>query len=198
MKNNPNDKINKIKFFKTQSDLRKWFEKNHDKLSELWIGYYKIKTGKASITWKQSVDEALCFGWIDGIRYSIDDESYKIRFTPRKPRSIWSKVNINRVNELIKLGLMRPSGLTVFKNRDADKSNRYSFERDKIVLNPEYDKKLSKNKKAYEFFESMPLSYRKPATWWIMSAKREETQLKRLEILINCSENGKKIPPLNY
>ena len=189
--------ITNIKFFKNQSELRHWFEKNFDKKTEQWIGFHKTKSGKASITWPQSVDEALCFGWIDGIRKSIDEKSYKIRFTPRKLRSIWSKVNLNRVAELTKLGLMQPSGLDIFNKRDAEKSNRYSFERESVLLKEEYEKKFKKNKNAWNFYESMPVSYKKPATWWVMSAKREETQLKRLEILIKDSEGGKKIPPLN-
>jgi uncharacterized protein YdeI (YjbR/CyaY-like superfamily) len=187
-----------IKFFKTQSDLRKWFEKNHDKKIEQWVGYCKINSGKASINWQQSVDEALCFGWIDSVRYSIDDKSYKIRFTPRKPGSIWSKVNINRVAELTKLGLMHTSGLEVFNKRDAEKSNRYSFEREEVTLKEEYEQKLKKNKTAWKYFESQPISYKKPATWWVMSAKREETQIKRLDILIKNSETGMKIPPMRY
>ena len=111
---NNNNIITDIKFFKNQSELRRWFEKNFDKKTEQWIGFYKTNSGKSSITWSQSVDEALCFGWIDGIRKSIDETSYKIRFTPRNPRSIWSKVNINRVAELTKLGLMNPAGLDIF------------------------------------------------------------------------------------
>ena len=186
-----------IKFFKNQSELRLWFEKNHDKKTEQWIGFYKTNSGKASITWPQSVDEALCFGWIDGIRKSIDEKSYKIRFTPRKSRSIWSKVNINRVAELTKLGLMQPSGLHIFNKRDAEISNRYSFERESVILKEEYEKKFRKNKTAWNYFESLPVSYKKPAIWWVMSAKKEETQIKRLDILINDSEKGQKIPPLN-
>jgi uncharacterized protein YdeI (YjbR/CyaY-like superfamily) len=185
-----------IKFFKTQSDLRKWFESNHTKLDEQWIGFYKIKTGKPSIIWSQSVDEALCFGWIDGIRKSIDENSYKIRFTPRNPKSNWSKVNINRVNELTTLGLMRPAGLEIFNKRDADKSNRYSFERENVKLTKEFEAQFRKNKSAWEFFQLMPVSYRKPAIWWVMSAKRPETQLKRLETLISDSASNQKIPPL--
>jgi uncharacterized protein YdeI (YjbR/CyaY-like superfamily) len=186
-----------IKFFKNQSELRLWFEKNHDKKTEQWIGFYKTNSGKANITWPQSVDEALCFGWIDGIRKSIDEKSYKIRFTPRKSRSIWSKVNINRVAELTKLGLMQPSGLHIFNKRDAEISNRYSFERESVILKEEYEKKFRKNKTAWNYFESLPVSYKKPAIWWVMSAKKEETQIKRLDILINDSEKGQKIPPLN-
>src|SRR5689334_2074009 len=117
-----------VLFFATPDDLRAWFEANHDKATEQWVGYYKKATGKPSITWEQSVDQALCFGWIDGIRKSIDSDSYKIRFTPRKPRSIWSTVNIKRVGELTELGLMQPEGLKAFAQLTKDSSGNYSYE----------------------------------------------------------------------
>jgi uncharacterized protein YdeI (YjbR/CyaY-like superfamily) len=183
--------MEKIRFFKTQNDFRKWLEKNYNKKDEIWVGYYKKKSGKASIDWPQSVDEALCFGWIDGLRKSINTESYKIRFTPRKPGSIWSAVNLKRAKELILLGLMQPSGLKVFNNKDEKKINRYSFERENVKLDKEYEKRFKSNKKAWEFFQSMAPSYKKTTLWWVMSAKREETRLKRSKILIECSESQK-------
>jgi uncharacterized protein YdeI (YjbR/CyaY-like superfamily) len=190
--------MEKIKFFKTQNDFRKWLEKNHNKSDELWVGYYKKSSGKASIDWPQSVDEALCFGWIDGLRKSIDEVSYKIRFTPRKPGSIWSAVNLKRANELIELDLMQPAGIKAFNKKDEKKINRYSFERENVKLDKEYEKKFISNKKAWDFFQSMVPSYIKPATWWVMSAKQEETRIKRLNILIECSEAGEKIPQMRW
>ena len=185
-------------FFKNQSDLRKWFQKNADAAASLLVGFYRVATGKPSITWSQSVDEALCFGWIDSIRNSIDEESYSIRFTPRKPNSIWSAVNIKKVEELKKLGLMKAKGLELFNMMDVSKLKTYSFERFVVELSPEFEKIFKKNKKAWKFFQSMPPSYRKPAINWIMTAKLETTKLSRLTILIKDSEDGKKIKPLDY
>ena len=190
--------MDKIKFFKTQKDFRKWLEKNHNKSRELWVGYYKKSSGRPSVDWPQSVDEALCFGWIDGLRKSIDGESYKIRFTPRKPGSIWSTVNLKRAKELINLGIMQPAGLEAFNKKDEKKINRYSFERENVKLDNEYEKKFKLNKKAWEFFQSMAPSYKKPTVWWVISAKQEETRLKRLSILIECSESGEKIPQMKW
>ncbi|MFO7448206.1 MAG: YdeI/OmpD-associated family protein [Ignavibacteriaceae bacterium] len=185
--------MDEIKFFKTKKDFRKWLEKYHNKKTEQWVGFYKKNSGKPSIDWPQSVDEALCFGWIDGLRKSIDGESYKIRFTPRRQTSNWSAVNIKRVGELTKLGLMQPAGLKIFEARRKDKTNQYSFENRHKGLDPVYEKKIKTNKKAWEFFNSQPPSYRKTAGWWVVSAKREETRLKRLDILIKDSENGTRI-----
>jgi uncharacterized protein YdeI (YjbR/CyaY-like superfamily) len=180
-------------FFSRQAELRKWFEKNHDKTKELLVGFYKTKTGKESITWPQSVDEALCFGWIDGIRKSIDAESYVIRFTPRKPGSIWSAINIQKVEELSKKGLMHPAGIEAFNKRDEKKSKVYSFEQKNIQLDKNFEKLFKQNKKAWKFFQCQPPSYQRPAIWWIMSAKQEATKQKRLETLIEDSEEGERI-----
>lgn len=184
----------KIKFFKTPSDLRKWFEVHHASAPELWIGYYKKDSGRASITWPESVDEALCFGWIDGIRKRIDDISYKIRFTPRKPRSTWSAVNIKRVGELMEQGLMQPAGLKAFAARQENRSGIYSYEQRSPELPPQYEKELKQNLAAWKFFQAQPPSYRKAANWWILSAKKEETRLKRLDRLIQHSARGERIP----
>jgi uncharacterized protein YdeI (YjbR/CyaY-like superfamily) len=189
-------KIEEPVFFKNQSAFRKWLKSNHGKSKEITVGYYKVDSGKPSITYKESVDEALCFGWIDGIRRSLGAESYTIRFTPRNPKSIWSAVNIKRVNELKETGQMQPAGLKVFEERDVKKSKLYSFEQKNVKLSADYEKQFRKNKKAWEFFESQPPSYRTPAMWWIMSAKQEETQKRRLEILIADSGNGLRIAPL--
>ena len=187
----------KTKFFKSQKDFRKWLEKNHNKVQELIVGFYKVNSGKQSIRYQEALNEALCFGWIDGVRKNIDETSYSIRFTPRKPKSYWSAVNTKRANELIKLGLMHPSGLKIFNERDKEKSEKYSSERKNVKFDPDSEKRFKANKKAWEFFQSKPPSYQKPATWWIMSAKREETRLKRLTKLIEDSEKGKSISLLN-
>jgi uncharacterized protein YdeI (YjbR/CyaY-like superfamily) len=186
--------ILKTTFFKTPSDLRKWFAANHASLAEIWVGFYKKDSGKPSITWPQSVDEALCFGWIDGIRKSIDDLSYKIRFTPRKTRSIWSSVNIKRAQELIEQGLMQPAGLKAFAAREENRSGIYSYEQRSPELPDQYAKKLKKDRTAWKFFQEQPPSYRKAANWWVQSAKKEETRLKRLERLIQLSAARQRIP----
>lgn len=159
-----------------------------------WVGFYKKDSGKASITWPQSVDEALCFGWIDGIRKSIDQVSYKIRFTPRKPRSIWSTVNIKRAGELAEQGLMQPAGLKAFAARRENRSGIYSYEQRSAELPAVYAGKLNKNAAAWKFFQSQPPSYRKAVNWWVVSAKKEETRLKRLDTLIEDSAAGRTIP----
>src|SRR5512137_530039 len=139
-------------FFADQSELRKWFEKNRDKQAELIVGYYKKGTGKPSITWSESVDQAICFGWIDGIRRSIDEESYCIRFTPRNPKSIWSAVNIDKVEKLMKIGLMHQEGLDLFQKRKIVGSETYSYENKPLKLIPEFEQKFKENRKAWEFF----------------------------------------------
>jgi uncharacterized protein YdeI (YjbR/CyaY-like superfamily) len=186
-----------IQYFKTPAELRTWFAKNHHKLQEQWIGYYKKDSGTPSITWQESVDQALCFGWIDGIRKSIDAKRYTIRFTPRKPTSIWSAINIKRVGELKKLGLMKKPGLEIFENRDIKKANQYSFEqRQHPTLSPLMLKTFKANKKAWNYFSCMPPGYQKTATWWVISAKQESTVEKRLQQLISDSEHERTIPPL--
>ena len=184
----------KLRFFQSPSDLRKWFERHHASEQELWVGYYKKDSGKPSITWPQSVDGALCFGWIDGIRKSIDDLSYKIRFTPRKPRSIWSAVNIKRAQELLEQGQMQPAGLKAFAAREENRSGIYSYEQRSPELADQYAKKLKKNLAASKFFQAQPPSYRKAANWYVISAKKEETRLKRLDSLIEYSAQGQRIP----
>jgi uncharacterized protein YdeI (YjbR/CyaY-like superfamily) len=185
-------------FFASQSDFRKWLEKNHDKSTELFVGFYKVGSGKLSMSWSQSVDQAICFGWIDGVRKSIDKDSYFIRFTPRKPTSIWSAVNIKRVEELSKQGRMQPAGLTRFNLREEHKSRIYAYEKEAVELSDYFEKKFRANKKAWEFFLSLPPSYHKPAINWVMSAKQEATRIKRFEELINDSEAGRKIKRLSY
>ncbi len=186
----------KPRFFASPAEFRKWLEEHHATASELWVGYYKTSSGKPSITWPQSVDEALCFGWIDGVRKSLNDESYTIRFTPRKPGSTWSRVNIQRVAELSRLGRMQPSGLAVFQARDEKKTGLYSFERAAVKLDAAYENKLRANAKAWTFFQAQAPWYRRTASFWVMDAKREETRLKRLDQLIHDSAEGRTIPPL--
>ena len=185
--------IVKIRFFKSPADFRKWLEKNHASAQELSVGYYKKDSGRPSITWPESVDQALCFGWIDGIRRSVDDISYTIRFTPRRPGSIWSSVNIKRVEELSRNGLMQPAGLEAFEARKENKSGIYAYEQRSAELPATYEKTLRKNKAAWDFFYAQPPSYRKLAFWWVVSAKKEETRLKRLEKLIQESAEGRRV-----
>jgi uncharacterized protein YdeI (YjbR/CyaY-like superfamily) len=186
-----------ITFFRTPAYLRKWFQKNHDSATELWVGFYKKDSGKISVTYNEALDEALCFGWIDGIRKGIDEISYTNRFTPRKKKSNWSAININRVKELKKLKLMKPAGLKAFEDRDGKRTNLYSFEQKKNPKLPAaYLKQFKANKKAWNYFSSQPPWYQRAAIWLVISAKQEVTKLKRLKELISHSENEKTIPPL--
>lgn len=183
----------KPKFFKTQADFRRWFEKHHLLSRELLVGFYKKGSGRPSITWPESVDEALCFGWIDGVRKSIDDVSYTIRFTPRKPTSTWSVVNIKRAQELIDQRLMHDAGLKAFQKRRENKSGIYSYEQRTEKLPKQYEEPFKRNRKAWTFFQAQPPGYRKIVGWWIVSAKKEETRLKRLNQLIEESAQGRRI-----
>jgi len=181
------------KFFKTPDTFRKWLAANHNKSKELWVGYYKKGTGKPSITWPESVDEALCFGWIDGIRKKFDDESYMIRFTPRKPESIWSAVNIRNVERLSKEKRMMPAGLKAYAHRKEFRSGIYSYEQRPAELVEPYASQFKKNKAAWKFFQAQPPYYRKMMTWFIVSAKTEETRQKRLARLIEESAKGQRL-----
>lgn len=182
-----------IRFFKTPKSFRSWLEKNHGEAAELWVGFYKKDSGKPSITWPESVDEALSFGWIDGIRKSIDDVSYKIRFTPRRARSIWSAVNIRRVEVLRSEGRMSPAGEKAFAAREEYRSGIYAYEQREPQLDVPYQKILKQNKIAWKFFESQPVWYRKQVSWWVHSAKKEETRLKRLARLVEESAQGRRV-----
>ena len=184
------------KFFATPAAFRRWLHTHHLKEHELWVGFHRKDSGIASITWPESVDQALCYGWIDGIRKSIDASSYRIRFTPRRPGSIWSAVNLRRVAALEEAGLMQPAGLAVFAARDAAKSNLYSFERESVAFDAPMQQLFEKNRKAWTFFQSQPPSYRKAATHWVMSAKREETRGRRMRTLISDSADGLRIKEL--
>jgi uncharacterized protein YdeI (YjbR/CyaY-like superfamily) len=184
-------------FFATPDEFRAWLEANHDTARELLVGFRKVGTGQPSITWPQSVDEALCFGWIDGVRRRIDDASYSIRFTPRKKRSIWSAVNIARVKELTQLGRMRPAGLAAFEARADERSAIYSHEqRENAALSEADEREFRANEAAWAFFQKQPPSYRKAAAWWVVSAKKEETRRRRLLTLIADSAEGRTIKEL--
>jgi uncharacterized protein YdeI (YjbR/CyaY-like superfamily) len=184
-------------FFATPADFRTWLDVNHEKQAELLVGFYKVRSGRPSITWPESVDEALCFGWIDGVRRSLDAESYTIRFTPRQPRSNWSAINIKRVEELKAAGKMTPAGLRAFEQRSDDRSAIYSYEqRENATLPPEFEARFQASAKAWTYFQKQPAWYRRTATYWVASAKREETRLRRLDTLIADSAAGRSIGPL--
>ncbi len=185
-----------VVFFESPSEFRRWLEANHDKAQELLVGFYKKGSGKPSITWPESVDQALCFGWIDGVRKRIDDSSYSIRFTPRKPRSTWSAVNIQRVEELTRLGLMRPAGLQAFQMRDEKKSAIYSYERENARLEDSEEQRFRANERAWNFFQAQAAWYQKAAIWWVISATQATTREKRLARLIEDSQQGRTVPPL--
>jgi uncharacterized protein YdeI (YjbR/CyaY-like superfamily) len=186
-----------IKFFKTQKEFRDWLEKNHNKKNEVYVGFYKVYTNKKSITYSQALDEALCFGWIDGKRKRMDDESYNIRFTPRRKGSKWSNVNIGKAKDLIKVGKMEPAGLKEIENRKKYNQVKYSYEEKIKKLSPEFEKQFKKKKTAWEYFKKQPPYYKHTVSFWIMSAKKEETRLKRLKILIDDCAKQKKIDLLN-
>lgn len=180
-------------FFPTQSEFRQWLEENHDKEPELLVGFYKVGSGKPSMTWSESVDQALCFGWIDGVRRSIDGESYSIRFTPRKPKSNWSAVNIAKIEELTAKGLMKPAGIAAFEKRSEDKSRIYAYENKPTEFPAEFEEIFRANKKAWQFFEKQPVGYKRTIMYWVLSAKQEATQKSRLEKLIFESENERRM-----
>jgi uncharacterized protein YdeI (YjbR/CyaY-like superfamily) len=184
------------RFFPTPADFRRWLAKHHDSRDVLWVGFYKKATGRPSITWPESVDEALCFGWIDGIRKSVDEEAYKIRFTPRRSRSHWSRVNLERVPALIAEGRMQPAGMAAYEARDLESSGRYSYERERARLSAEQERELRRDAKAWAFWKAQPPGYKKQATMWVVSAKREETQARRLASLIHDSAAGLRIKQL--
>lgn len=185
------------RFFETPASWRAWLEVNHEKASELVVGFHKRGTGTPSITWPESVDEALCFGWIDGVRRRIDEERYEIRFTPRKKTSIWSSVNVKRVAELTAEGRMRPLGLATFAARKEARTGVYSHEQaGDAALPPEYEKRIRANAPAWKDWSARPPWYRRAATWRVISAKQEATREKRLAQLIEDSANGRTIKEL--
>ena len=183
----------KPKFFSTPAEFREWLEQNHDSASELLIGFHKKASGKKSITYAEALDEALCFGWIDGVRKKLNETSYVQRFTPRKARSIWSNINVRHVERLKKEGRMHASGLEAYARRDPKRTGIYSFENRPHQLSPAFEKKFRENKKAWEFFDAQPPYYKKLMIFRIMEAKKEETQIRRLEQLIGSSAKGERL-----
>jgi uncharacterized protein YdeI (YjbR/CyaY-like superfamily) len=184
----------KPQFFATPEDFRAWLAENHDTAGELWVGFYKVSTGRPSINWPQSVDEALCVGWIDGIRKRVDDHSYVIRFTPRRPTSIWSAVNIRRMAELIAAGRVLPAGLAAFGRRSKAKSGTYSYEqRGKAMLDRASKRLFRADAAAWKHFQAQAPGYRQIAVWWVVSAKKEETRQRRLAALIEACARGRRI-----
>ena len=181
------------RFFKTPADLRKWFAKHHATDDAVWVGFYKKSSGEPSVTWPEAVDEALCVGWIDGIRKSIDATRYKIRFTPRRRGSIWSAVNIARVAVLEQEQRMQPPGRAAFADRRENRSGIYAYEQRPVELPEPYRTLLKRNKSAHAFFMAQPPSYRKLAIWWVVSAKKEETRAARVAKLIEVCRAGKRL-----
>lgn len=190
--------MEEVLFFSNAEDFGKWLKSNHLKLKERWIGFYKVKSREESMTWSESVDQALCYGWIDGLRKSIDESSYKIRFTPRKPKSHWSAVNLGKMKHLLSENLVSPAGIKIYEIRNKENAQKASFEQKNIKLKKEYEDKLRANELAWVFFSGLPPSIMKPTIWWVMSAKQESTQLRRLTILIECAEHGERIPLLKW
>src|SRR5688572_6902931 len=177
-------------FFPTPAAFRAWLKKHHQKADELWVGYYRKDCGKPTITWQESVDEALCFGWIDGIRKKISDEAYTNRFTPRRPGSNWSAINIAKVEELTKLKRMQPAGLAAFGKRSEAKSRIYTYEQASVRFDKPIERKFKANQKAWAFFQIQPPYYRKLMTGWVNGAKQEETRFRRLDKLMAACESG--------
>jgi uncharacterized protein YdeI (YjbR/CyaY-like superfamily) len=180
----------KPKFFRSPEQFRQWLEQNGERVTELLVGFHKKDSGKKSITYAEALDEALCFGWIDGVRKGLDETSYTIRFTPRKARSIWSNVNVRHVERLQKEGRMAEPGLRAYALRDPERTGIYAFENRPKELSPEFEKKFRANRRAWEFFQSEPPSIRRTCIFWVMSAKKEETRIRRLDQLITRGEQG--------
>lgn len=182
------------RFFATPAAFRAWLDAHHASARELIVGFYRKGTGKPSITWPESVDEALCYGWIDGVRRTLDAESYSIRFTPRQPTSVWSNVNIAKVEALTKAGRMMLAGVAAYSRRDPAKSGIYSFERETARLDPAMERTLKRSRPGWAFFQMQPPGYRKLAVYYVVSAKRPETRAKRLATLIAHSARGERLP----
>ena len=183
-----------VVFFETPAQLRAWFEANHDSATELWLGYHNKRSGRASVTWQEVVDQELCFGWIDSVRYSLDDVRSAQRITPRRKRSVWSAINIKRFAELDRMGLVHPSGRAAFEKRDEARSRIYSYENRSREFDQASEAAFRKRKAAWKFFEAQAPSYRRTVAYWVMTAKREETKKRRLHKVIEHSGNGERLP----
>jgi uncharacterized protein YdeI (YjbR/CyaY-like superfamily) len=181
------------RFFRSPLEFRAWLDRHHATAQELLVGFHKKGTGVPSMTWPESVDEALCVGWIDGVRHRLDERRYTIRFTPRRPASIWSVVNTRRMAVLTREGRMRPAGLEAFRGRDPNRTALYSFERDPAVMPATLLREFRANRRAWAYFEAAPPSYKRVATHWVVSAKKDETRLRRLATLIGCSARGERL-----
>jgi len=182
----------KPRYFKSQADFRAWLEKHHATERELWVGFYKKASGKKGLAYLEAVDEALCVGWIDGIKKRVDADSFMHRFTPRTKSSSWSTINTKRVAALTKLGLMAEAGLKVFRERDRKRSGIYLYEQTARDLDPQYERRFKSDTRAWTFFQAQPAGYKRLATMWIMTAKKEETRLKRLEAIMQASAGEKR------
>jgi uncharacterized protein YdeI (YjbR/CyaY-like superfamily) len=185
-------------FFEAPADFRAWLAENHATADHLLVGFHKKGSGRRSITWPEAVDEALCYGWIDGVRKGIDAGSYMIRFTPRKKGSVWSTVNVNRVRALAELGLMQPTGLAAFEARKEDRSGIYSHEQGDVEMPEPYLGLLREDAAAWEFYEKQPASYRKAVNWWVVSARKDETRRRRLDSLVACSARAERVPQFTW
>jgi uncharacterized protein YdeI (YjbR/CyaY-like superfamily) len=185
-------------FFETPADFRAWLAENHATADHLLVGFSKKGSGRRSITWPEAVDEALCYGWIDGVRKGIDAGSYTIRFTPRKKGSVWSTVNVNRVRALAELGRMQPTGRAAFEARKEDRSGIYSHEQGDVEMPEPYLGLLREDAAAWEFYEKQPASYRKAVNWWVVSARKDETRRRRLDSLVACSARAERVPQFTW
>jgi uncharacterized protein YdeI (YjbR/CyaY-like superfamily) len=183
-------------FFPSATAFHRWLEKNHNSAHELLVGFYRVDSGQVGLTYREALDEALCFGWIDGVRKRYDSGSYTIRFSRRIPGSIWSVVNTRRIEQLLKLGRVHEAGMAVFRRRDVKKSKLYSYEAGKCKLDSTFEKEFRANTTAWEFYQAQAPWYRRTSCYWVMSAKKEETRQRRLAILIDDSAAGRRIKPL--
>jgi uncharacterized protein YdeI (YjbR/CyaY-like superfamily) len=183
-------------FFTSPQEFYDWLEEHHETEAEVYVGFHKQHTGKRAMSWSEAVDQALCFGWIDGRANAIDEDRYMQRFTPRRPGSNWSKINVEKVARLEEAGLMRPAGRAAFERRTDGKTGVYSFERENSELPPEFEERLRANRAAADYFDAKPPWYRRTAAHWVTSAKKEETRQRRLAQLIEDSANGVDIKPL--
>ena len=182
-------------FFETPAELRAWFEANHESATQLWLGYHRKRTGRPSVTWQEVVDQELCFGWIDSVRYSLDGDRSAQRITPRRSGSVWSAINIKRFQELEQMGMVHPNGRAAFDKRDEARSRIYSYENRSRGFDAATEAAFRKNRTAWKFFEAQAPSYRRTASFWVMSAKRDETKKRRLEKLIATSRAAQRLAP---
>jgi uncharacterized protein YdeI (YjbR/CyaY-like superfamily) len=181
-------------FFASPLEFRAWLVDHHASAAELLVGYFRTGSGRPTMSWSESVDEALCYGWIDGVRRAIDAERYSIRFTPRKARSIWSNVNLAKVDVLIAAGRMRTAGLAAWERRSPERSGIYSFEKASVAFDAPMLRRFEGHDRAWQFFQAQPAGYRKLATHWVISAARPETRERRFTALLEHSVRGERLP----